>query len=349
MFTVTNSPSSPEVRSGYSVSGLRYSVKSSLGGYYSDSPIYPGTNQGEFSGGTGCLTRLNTYPAIPTFMRNEAVTKALLSISDQKAGIGEDLATYRQTVGLLHNPASALLRALKSLKDNRSMIPFYRVSFREAVRNGVDRTLAQRYLEYVYGMKPLMSDIFGVVDLLKKQGVKPLFIVGKGSAHQSAQCAPKTFSSGATVVTVDEQAVVRCKLWSRIDPNHAGLRAVNQLGLLNPASLIWELVPWSFVIDWFVPIGPVLQALSAPAGLIFVDGSISSKVVARGNYTHNDLSYPNSAVSSESLGTGDYHYRGYSRSPIRSWPLPGFWYNQDPLSGDRPLKALALAITRLRS
>ncbi len=31
-------------------------------------------------------------------------------------------------------------------------------------------------------------------------------------------------------------------------------------GLTDPSSVLWELTPWSFVIDWFIPIGNYLNA-----------------------------------------------------------------------------------------
>lgn len=33
--------------------------------------------------------------------------------------------------------------------------------------------------------------------------------------------------------------------------------------MLNPQSIAWELTPWSFVIDWFIPIGNYLNNLDA--------------------------------------------------------------------------------------
>lgn len=45
------------------------------------------------------------------------------------------------------------------------------------------------------------------------------------------------------------------------------LFALASLGLLNPASLAWELVPLSFVVDWIVPVGPFLEAMTAGVGI----------------------------------------------------------------------------------
>lgn len=43
--------------------------------------------------------------------------------------------------------------------------------------------------------------------------------------------------------------------------------AFRQLGFANPASLVWEKLPFSFVIDWFIPIGDFLDNWSYLGGL----------------------------------------------------------------------------------
>lgn len=40
------------------------------------------------------------------------------------------------------------------------------------------------------------------------------------------------------------------------------ISAPRALGLTDPLSVAWELLPWSFVIDWFLPIGDYLDALN---------------------------------------------------------------------------------------
>lgn len=293
--------------------------------------------------------KLFDFPSPPTDMVNEAHTKALLDIADQKAGIGEDLATFRQTIGLLKSPCSALLGGLSFVKGQKSFRELLGLSRRDLQRRGPLTPAAEKYLEFVYGWKPLMQDIYGVIQLMKEQGNKSLLLTGTGvSRFQYA--VPQTTSSdwsanNETVLgPLNQHAVMKCKLWSRIDPNHTGLRALNQLGLVNPASLAWELVSWSFVVDWFVPIGSVLQALSAPAGLIFVSGTDNFKVQLTGPYVHW---YTYLGKSGTPAG-GTVLHLSYRRNPLTDWPLPGFWFSSNPFSGDRSLKALALSIAKLK-
>lgn len=321
----------------------------SPGGYVSDilfgpnCPVFPLT---------GTVGRFQDFPAVPASMGGEASTKALLSIAGQKAGIAEDLATFKQTVGLLKNPCGALYALLKETWDHAALRKYLRKSIREIRAEGPLTSAAQQYLEYVYGWKPLMSDIYGIIALLKEQGNKNLLLSGTGQSIRQMGAAgleAVDFSlKDRTVLTsLNDVSKVSCKIWGRIDPAHTGLRALNQLGLLNPVSLAYELIPWSFVVDWFVPIGPVLSALTAPAGLIFVSGTTSVRAKLNGTFESHAYAY-DSKVISLNPASGTMTYDGYNRSVMTGWPHPGPWVNPTPFSGDRWLKALALAITNLR-
>jgi len=342
-------------------------------GTYNNQPYFMNTSAGGPNPGTlisagvalrsgiGSVGNFVSSVSIPSSMRSEAGTKALLDISDQKANISEDLATFRQTLGLIKAPAGALLGSLRIAKSKpewKTLIDKSAKQIQEDIRKDrllVPHHVAAEYLKYVYGWKPLMQDIYGVISLLKQQGIQSLLLSGDGYASQTSGISASmvndpTNSVNSWIDSGTESAKVHCKIWSRIDPNHAGLRSLNQLGLINPLSLAWELTPWSFVVDWFAPIGPVLQALTAPAGLIFVDGSISCRTSVTCDYRSRNVAFDSSAtLTSKVDGTGYINYEGYKRETLSNWPLPGIWVNPHPLSGDRTLKALALSIIYLRN
>lgn len=335
--------------------GNRSYIETSAGGLAPDRIWEPGC-------AFHCVGKLGfnsliTAPQITQSQRNEAVTKALNNLADQKANVGENLATFRQTLHLMRNPISGLIEGLRSVHKNKSFKPFLYMSAREIRKRGLLNTISEEYLKYVYGFKPLMQDIFGLVELAKEHGNTPLLLSAMGKSKQQDQTDLFEFSepsinSMTTIGPLDIDARVLCNIWARIDPNYTGTRALNQLGLLNPASLAWDLVPWSFVVDWLVPIGPVLQALTAPAGLIFVNGSISTRVSATGPSEHWYTVMDNVddyEMSTFQVGTSAYRYEGYARESILGWPRPGLWFDSDPLRGDRPFKALALSILSLRS
>ena len=43
----------------------------------------------------------------------------------------------------------------------------------------------------------------------------------------------------------------------------------------NPLLTAWEKVPYSFVVDWFIPIGDFIAQYSATDGLSFISGTTS--------------------------------------------------------------------------
>jgi hypothetical protein len=50
------------------------------------------------------------------------------------------------------------------------------------------------------------------------------------------------------------------------------MRFEDALGLSNPGLFIWETIPGSFLLDWILPIGDSLRAMTAYKGLRFVSG-----------------------------------------------------------------------------
>lgn len=291
-------------------------------------------------------------------MRNEAVTKAMNNIADQKINLGENLATLKQTYGMFAGKATLLCDALKSGFKNKSFRPFLNQSFRQLRRRGVGVTIAQQYLEYIYGLVPLMSDVYEAVKLLKGQGAKPLLLKGVGMSYRTKEGRSHEgiwssgYASSWNLNTIC-QSSAKCTLWARLDPDGSQFRTMNQLGLLNPLSLAYELTPWSFVVDWFLPIGPVLQALTAPSGLIFVNGSMAY----RHSQTETERYAPDRFGVSDHMPIqiektyGELYFQKevWLREYLGGWPMPGLWLDGNPLRGDRGWKGLALSIANLGS
>jgi len=332
----------------------------SPGGYNGDD-IHRQSTCANMVNGTS-ITSAIAAPSEPSSLRNRAVTNAMLKLASEKAGIGEDLATFRQTLGLIHSPTTALVTGLRKVWADRSLRKFVNECSRSLARKGIHSRAAEAYLEYVYGWKPLMQDIYGVIELMKEQGKSPLLLHATAKAEQQSALPGFVYDnvsdkSYTTLIAGEEHVRVNCSLWAYVDPQWVGLRALNQLGLLNPASLAWELIPWSFVVDWVVPIGSTLSAFTARAGLTFVDGTISTRAKATANlecYGHGLETGGNVKFSIRSPATSIWSYNGYVRSTLNTWPLPGFWINTDPLGldhggNDRPIKALALTIANLKT
>jgi len=346
-------PNGPQTSVGIDpIWGGTIAATSSDGGYAAGASFVDYIGNGLFSAPLGGWN-VNYFPQIPQLLRNEAVTKALLKLADQKVNLGENLATLGQTVRLFAGVTSTLAGSLSAAFRDKSLRPYLTRSVADLRRDGVSKVIAGKYLEYVYGWKPLMQDAWSLYELAQRGFGSDLVLHAHGKSHNQGRNGSVLYHnvsnySWTVQEFVDERTRVNCHLWARLDPNWQGARAFNQLGLLNPVSLAWELVPWSFVVDWVIPIGSVLSALTAAAGLIFIDGSIAARISASGSYYHT-TTWPYYAYDwpQNVSARGSNVYEGYVRQHITDWPLPGFWIDPDPLRGDRIFKALALVIANL--
>lgn len=190
-------------------------------------------------------------------------------LREQVAGSDFNAAVFlgegRQTLNMIAENATRISKALTYFKHLR---------FADAVRvlagsnlrqsakpnsreRGItSKDVANRWLEFSYGARPLLNDVYGGAQFLAQslnRGVvqsyrarlkKPLtldlnFTGGDvGTARWFAEASTK----GQLVATLSEI-------------NVPGL-----VGLQDPLSLGWELLPYSFVADWFIPIGSYLAA-----------------------------------------------------------------------------------------
>lgn len=131
--------------------------------------------------------------------------------------------------------------------------------------------IAGTWLEMQYAWKPLLSDVGEAVNAYyahakpnkirattfrasKRQnlGLSPCMPIGGGSITK-----PIPLISDLSGRPPESTAIRGLKL-SVTEPTPL----VTELGLLDVSSVAWELVPYSFVVDWFIPIGNFLSALS---------------------------------------------------------------------------------------
>jgi hypothetical protein len=81
-----------------------------------------------------------------------------------------------------------------------------------------------------------------------------------------------TYSSGGVFIPTDFTAHTEISIWTtarfatglapRVQDNGYVDRAIDLLGLRLTPEVIWELTPWSWMIDWFSNIGTIVRNLS---------------------------------------------------------------------------------------
>lgn len=201
------------------------------------------------------------------------------------------------------------------------------------------RTGSSAWLEYQYALMPLIYDLYGAAALLSEglRGDNHLFSVQRTI---TGQCDPGRFlssSAGAYNVSGNVMESARTVFTARYRTSSLG--AQTELGLNNPWSIAWELVPFSFVVDWVLPVGKVLSSITAPLGVTFVDGYTSK--ILRGRvtgYLHNS---GRGFRISGTLPTASVKIMAFQRITYLSWPwvMP---YMKSPFNSNHVVTALAL-------
>jgi len=227
------------------------------------------------------------YITIPV-ARNKAlrklIEKAELGI---EANLAQDFVQFSQITELLSGTAEKLVRAVNHLR--RGNIPGAigalgagRSARRGGIRTGrpsAHKNLAENWLELQYGWKPLLMDIEGLLKNLSNLhfgDANVRSVTAKGRYEVQKFVSFKTYTS-PTIGNNKGQHMVRAttdvKFSCRFKVESPLTSFLAQTGFTNPINLVWEVLPFSFVADWFIPIGPYLSAMSAWDGCAFLDGS----------------------------------------------------------------------------
>jgi hypothetical protein len=226
----------------------------------------------------------NHVGIIDTDEHRKAVTECILKLNSEGVNHAQFIAEAKKSADLLTDTGITLLELLHSVKrGNFGSIPKNFGLIRRGVGN--------YWLQWQYGWKPLAADLYGMYQRLYEAPKKPLL-------HAKRQVAgKKDFSFVVNSDTVDLKGKIldTCELWCTVTDEVVS--GAQNIGVINPLSLTWELIPYSFVVDWFCPIGNYLQALTAKAGLAFVGGYHSQS--HNGTYTiHGEVGECQKEVSS---------------------------------------------------
>jgi len=194
---------------------------------------------------------------------------------------------------------------------------------------GLGRGVGGRVLQYRYGIAPLIEDVYNAwkayetLTSERKDRVISTRSIKKDWYHNNLRLDPPS---------------VPCELRKKIlyeMKEHLSLP--RSLGLTNPAAVLWEKLPWSFVADWFIPIGTYLNNLDIiPALRGRFLTSFSSEVIYQG--------VGNGSVWWAVGGTGRVHIFTYQRGTSLILPVksPQWKSLSKALSWGHMLNAFAL-------
>lgn len=298
---------------------------------------------------------IGSYPNMRSEERDRLEVETLLKLADGKVKMGEALAESRKTAEMLASRGYQLYRALKALRHGNfgemashlglnpmdTIRRYGRINRRTPVGKGG----ANLWLEYQYGWKPLMGDIHGLYELFREQIERPALLLHavRNMSDEERFSPPIWISSfgGQSLIRYYHRRKQKYRLDAVVDSST--LRTASRLGLVNPAELAWDLVPLSFVVDWGLPVGNTLAAMTATVGLDFLSGSYTSVVESSASSTCVGVDHFHGSTEKViTPGLTTIFQYAMEREALQAFPTPKL-YAKNPFSTSHAISAAALA------
>lgn len=201
---------------------------------------------------------------------NQSYSRMVNKLSGEQSAIGVAAAEWRQSFGMIANRSMGLYRAYKELRkgDFGGFLNALRTSPRRRDRGRTRNAVKEAsglWLEYSFGWKPMVGDIFSACEQLSE----PL----PSNEKVRGRSKDQKFVNYANTQTIDYR--FRCEMGAKFALTNPNLYLAAQLGLVNPALIAWELVPFSFLADWVFDVSSFLGAFTDFVGLSMHDAYTS--------------------------------------------------------------------------
>lgn len=186
------------------------------------------------------------------------------------------LGELRKTLAMVRNPAKLLLDRtafyIKQLKKRSRGVQLSNVQTRR-------RILTETYLEYTYGVQPLVSDSIDAMKAVaqwqaESEGIERRSRVRK-RAERVFQMSPTKTNYDFSFVSLPRCVITRWDTQlsrisyvvglsgSTVKSKTANPQRLAELAGFSLAQFVptaWELLPWSFLVDYFTNVGDVLSS-----------------------------------------------------------------------------------------
>lgn len=225
---------------------------------------FSGTRNPEYYLGSSFLAA----PAVDaTAMINQAITEAWASITHSEVDGLVSLAEANKTISSFMQIARRMVKIGLRLRKGKLM---------ELAKELSPKELSDRWMEGRYAIRPTVYDACGFAKAFVKwkESILPLrrtWRCNLSATDVASQSNILTYSGGTngsggrvyankySSRTVTVRAGVLTELEKVIEAQYFGLD--------RPFEMMWELVPYSFVVDWFLNIGKVIASWSPNYGL----------------------------------------------------------------------------------
>lgn len=292
------------------------------------------------------------------------VTKLLLKVKDQKVNMMQVIAERRQIFDMMNltvkrlSTAVILLRegrpgmALNALRASHGLTGIRETRLMQGQDKAKPESVFSAWLSIAYGWKPALQDLFGAAEQLASTNLNENLEKARTRDFKVMESSVRTPGSNAgsiytTLMETVEKRTTKITIGYQVkfslfnSPEHT----MAKIGLTNPAYLAWELLPFSFVYDWILPLGNYINSWDATFGLKFKSGTKTVKIEQE--YRMEGQTIPRAQQSANQWqfeGTKSSYQRKvtFSRTVLNDFPFPAIPHFKNPFSTHHIVNGLAL-------
>jgi hypothetical protein len=182
-------------------------------------------------------------------------SKIVEAVKGHQFNLAVNLAQADQLIEMVSTTVQKFGRSLLALKRGDVATAARQLGIRRHVSKLHSKDISGRWLELQYGWLPSLSDTYEAAKAFEalSNGRKARIVVAHGKKQKiDRSAAPSLYSSEGVHFLVKKVII-------ELDEE---ISLARSLGLTDPLSVLWEITPYSFVADWFLPIGTYLSNLN---------------------------------------------------------------------------------------
>lgn len=277
------------------------------------------------------------------------LSKVASAAKEHQFNLGIAAVEFDKTVRLVYETIHRFSRSIKALKRGNFALAAKELGVRpiRGQKRSHGGNVAAMWLELQYGWMPLAKDIYNLAKVVEQKNnayprsLRFAVTIKRSSVIKNASTVPSYVKAPAEITNT----------WQCIAYVVEKNSEARNIGLMDPAAVAWERIPFSFVADWFIPIGNYLEVLNAIPELnatYCMTKRIKSQAYC---YFAPDKGYEKFATAELYRDcAGGYNYTKISRERYvpTSIPFPEFKPWDKSLSPGHLWNALALLVSVLK-
>jgi len=287
-------------------------------------PNNPQRNIKEASGGhASILDSMGRINAFGDPVWANAINMAAGRLSSTVRGdldVSIDLFQWKQTAKMVDR----IYNLTRSMKQ----------SWHQATRRrGPIKETANIYLEWTYGLSPTLQTLYELVAKIRSDGLLGKGLIhcrGRGNVHDlfTGTSNSNVYSDGQyyqfiAPIRWSQTSSYRCQYDIYLKPELTQWQKIGGYTSLNPASWIYESIPYSFVLDYFWNFSRYLRSMETAMlhAARFQSGTVTYSLLQQTSPVTSQMTSPDGQVKLTST-SGCHTFKGCDRYVLSTFPVP---------------------------